>query len=266
MKLPIAIQLFSVRDAASEDIEGTLKALKEMGYSGVEFAGLYGKKPEEIRAMCEKIGLVPLSAHVPYVQLRDNMDEKIDECVALGCKYVAISTMHREFHKGGEEHEGVYDNLKKISARLREHGIQFLYHNHSYEMIEYEGKRLYEWLFESMDEGELQPEIDTAWMELEVGEAESYLRKFKNRCDLVHIKNFYGKEGYDELVHSPELQKPRGAFDFCNFERGRLDVLPIARTAIESGAKWLVVEQDNRDPDLTELESAKINIDVLKKL
>ncbi|MBQ7391055.1 MAG: sugar phosphate isomerase/epimerase, partial [Clostridia bacterium] len=67
MAFPVAIQVYSVRNDASADLRGTLEQIKEMGYEGVEFAGLYGHTPEEVRAICEEIGLVPISAHVPYL-------------------------------------------------------------------------------------------------------------------------------------------------------------------------------------------------------
>ena len=264
--MPIAIQLFSLRESMKNDIEGTLAALREMGYDGVEFAGLYGRSAVEMRDICERIGLIPISAHEVYTTFRDELENKLDDYTALGCKYVAISSMHLEFHKGGAEHEGVYDTLREISKRFRERGIKLLYHNHSYEMCEIDGKRAYDWLFDAMSEDELQPEIDTAWLELEVGEAEQYIRKFKNRCDLVHVKSYYGKDGFDELVHDPTQIKPRDSFDFCNFNVGRLDLTRMVNAAKESGAKWLVVEQDRKDEGLSELESAKINIDALRAL
>ncbi len=48
-KFPVAIQVYSVRDFAEKDLKGTLQALKDMGYDGVEFAGLYGNKPADIK-------------------------------------------------------------------------------------------------------------------------------------------------------------------------------------------------------------------------
>ena len=57
MALPVAVQVYSVRDDAKADLRGTLEKIKQMGYDGVEFAGLYGYKPEDIKAMCEEIGL-----------------------------------------------------------------------------------------------------------------------------------------------------------------------------------------------------------------
>ena len=266
MSLPIAIQLYSVRNIIKDDVEGTLRALKAMGYEGVEFAGLCDKSAEEMRDICARVGLVPISMHATYPVLCDELDKRIDECVILGCKYFAISYMPPECHKGGEEHEGVYDKIREISARFRACGIKLLYHNHSFEMCEYEGKRRYDWLFEAIGAEDLQPEIDTGWIDLEVGEAERYIRRFKNRCDVVHIKSYYGKDGFDALVHSPAEIKPRDTFDFCNYERGRLDVAAVVRAAEESGAKWLVVEQDRTDAGLSELESAKINIDYLRRL
>lgn len=67
-----ALQLYSVRDEVEKDFEGTLKAVSEFGYDGVEFAGLYGKTPEDVRKLCEKYGLVPISAHVGIGEMLEN--------------------------------------------------------------------------------------------------------------------------------------------------------------------------------------------------
>ena len=74
MKLPIAIQLYSVRDDMEKDFIGTIKKVKELGYEGVEFAGLFGKTGVEVKAICDEIGIVPVSAHVPYYDMLENPD------------------------------------------------------------------------------------------------------------------------------------------------------------------------------------------------
>ena len=79
----IALQVYSVRGDMEKDFFGTLRAVKEMGYAGVEFAGLYGNDPKEIKAFCEEIGLVPLSAHVPFQELMADMDGTIAQQPAL---------------------------------------------------------------------------------------------------------------------------------------------------------------------------------------
>lgn len=62
--LPIAVQVYSVREEAERDFAGTMKKLGEMGYDGVELAGLYGKSAEEIRDSIKAAGLTAISAHV----------------------------------------------------------------------------------------------------------------------------------------------------------------------------------------------------------
>ena len=73
MSLPVAIQLYTVRHEMEKDFRGTLEKIKEMGYDGVEFAGFFDHTPDEIKAMCAEIGLVPLSAHV---NIRKMIEEK----------------------------------------------------------------------------------------------------------------------------------------------------------------------------------------------
>ena len=73
-KLPIGIQLYSLRDFMSQDFKGTLKAVKEMGYDCVEFAGLYDHSAEEVKAMCDEIGLDPISAHVGIYVILENIE------------------------------------------------------------------------------------------------------------------------------------------------------------------------------------------------
>ena len=52
MALPVGVQLYSIRDSVEADMHAALAQVKELGYDGVEFAGLYGNKPADIRAWC----------------------------------------------------------------------------------------------------------------------------------------------------------------------------------------------------------------------
>ena len=95
MALPVAVQLYSVRNNVSADMRATLEQVKKIGYDGVEFAGLYNNKPEDIKKMCEEIGLVPLSAHVPYVDMVKNPDI-LNDYKTIGCKFVAVPYLNAE--------------------------------------------------------------------------------------------------------------------------------------------------------------------------
>ena len=60
MALPVGVQLYSIRDSVEADMHAALAQVKELGYDGVEFAGLYGNKPADIRAWCAELGLNPI--------------------------------------------------------------------------------------------------------------------------------------------------------------------------------------------------------------
>lgn len=68
-------------------------SVKEMGYQGVELAGLYGLEPGEVKRILDKVGLTPISAHVPLVDMIETLEQVISrslvdwptECTGLGC-------------------------------------------------------------------------------------------------------------------------------------------------------------------------------------
>lgn len=70
-RIPIALQLYSVRHDAEADLAGTLAAVADMGYEGVEFAGFHGYAAENVRAMADAAGLVIVGNHTPYAALQD---------------------------------------------------------------------------------------------------------------------------------------------------------------------------------------------------
>ncbi len=84
--LPVAVQVYSVREDAEKDFAGTMKKIKEIGYDGVELAGLYGLEPAAIKAAIEDAGLVALSAHVPFQELVADMEGTIQKYVEIGMK------------------------------------------------------------------------------------------------------------------------------------------------------------------------------------
>ena len=62
-KFKVGIQLYSIRDEMEKDMDATLKAVKEMGYDCVEFAGFFDKTAEEVKAMIDKYDLEAISVH-----------------------------------------------------------------------------------------------------------------------------------------------------------------------------------------------------------
>ena len=68
-EIPVALQLYTVRNELAADFLGTLCKVSEMGYDGVEFAGLNGYEPAQIKKWCDSLELTPISAHVPLAEM-----------------------------------------------------------------------------------------------------------------------------------------------------------------------------------------------------
>lgn len=249
-RLKIAAQVYSLRDMAQADFPGTMKALKECGYEGVELAGLYGLSPEDIRDCLKQEGLAPVSAHVPLEEFLRDMEGTAKAYQTIGCSYIGIPWMSRERHCGGEMYRETCDFLRKLAEVLREKGMTLLYHNHDFEFQSTpEGTCLLDALFGALDEKTLQTELDLCWVKVAGAEPVKYLEKYKDRCPVVHMKDFR-REG--------------GTVNLMALGQGEQDIESLVKAAEDFGAKWLVVEQDDH-PFGTPLENMKQSIQCLKR-
>ena len=269
MALPVAVQVYSVRDDAKADLRGTLEKIKEIGYDGVEFAGLDHQDPEDIKKMCEEIGLVPLSAHVPYVDMVANPDI-LKDYATIGCKFVAVPYLMPEHRPENEAFfTEVVPNIKMLGAKAKEYGITLLYHNHDFEFIKVDGKYALDILYEEVSADLLQTELDTCWVNVGGEVPADYIRKYAGRCPVVHLKDFYGEKSDDmyELIGiDKKAPKRPGNFEFRPVGSGVQNFPEILKAAEESGASWVVVEQDNATMGLTPMESITKSREYLRTL
>lgn len=84
MKFPIALQLYSVRDLLEKDLEGGLKQVKELGYDGVELAGLYDHTAAEVKEILDRVGIQAVSAHVPFTDMLEDPEGGIERLCHAG--------------------------------------------------------------------------------------------------------------------------------------------------------------------------------------
>lgn len=230
-KMGIAAQVYSVREEAEKDFAGTMEALKKYGYEGVELAGLYGHRPEEIRDCLKEKGLVAISAHVGLEPFQEDMEGTVRAYETIGCSYIGIPGMSMECHYGGEKFEETCRFIRELAACCRSHGITLMYHNHEFEFRRTEkGTYFLDELFGALDAETLQTEQDTCWVKVGGEDPVAYLEKYKGRCPVVHMKDFIRNGGEVEQV-------ALGA--------GEQDNAAIVAKAAECGSKWLVVEQDD---------------------
>ena len=270
MSLPIAIQVFSVRNEAEADLLGTLKRIKELGYDGVEFAGLYGHSGAQVKAMCEQVGLVPISGHISMYDINTTgIDELVATYAEIGVKFLAMAWLAEEDRPGGANWDNTLKVMTEFGKKAKAAGITFLYHNHDFEFEKLDGKYLLDIIYDSIPADYLQSELDTCWVNVGGEEPAAYIAKFAGRAPVVHLKDFVGSksENMYELIGDDKAKSERqSTFGLRHVGQGVQNFPAIIESAISSGAQWLVVEQDNPSPDMTPFECAQKSREYLKSI
>ena len=272
MKFPIALQVYSVREDLEKDFEGTLKKVKAMGYDGVEFAGLFDHDPADIKRMLDEIGLVPLSAHVPYLDMIADPKKVLGDYAAIGCAYVAILYLTEEYRPGQEKFAKVIEDAKMLGQTAKDLGMTLLYHNHDFEFQKIDGEYALDLLYRTVPAELLQTELDTCWVNVSGENPADYLRKYTGRAPVVHLKDFYmpgekPEHMYDLIgIDDDGEDDSQGSFEFRPVGSGMQNFPAILKAAEDAGAQWVVVEQDMPSMGKTAMECAQISIDYLKSL
>ncbi len=273
MKLPVAVQLYSVRDDMEKDFYGTIRKMKEFGYDGVEFAGLFDEAPEKIKAFCEEIGIVPISAHVPYYDMLENPEKVLADYKTIGCKYVVVPYLTEECRPGTDGFAATVEGIRKIGEAAKALGLQLLYHNHDFEFVKIGEEYALDVLYSSVSEELLKTEIDTCWVNVAGVNPSEYIEKYNGRSPVVHLKDF--KRSGEKLGKLYDLigiddegseQEEEDAFSFMPVGYGVQDMPAILAACEEAGAEWVVVEQDNPAKGETPENSVRLSREYLKTL
>ncbi len=269
-KFPVGMQVYSVRYDAEKDFKGTMQTLKDIGYDFVELAGLYGLTAAQIKAALDEVGIPCYSMHIPYADLVADLDKQISDALTIGSKFIVVPYMTEENRPGVENYDEVIASIERIGKKCRENGITLLYHNHDFEFVTMpDGRYGLDVLYASVPADYLQTELDTCWVRVAGESPDGYVRKYANRCPIVHLKDYEGEKSehmYDLIgIKSEKKEGEVSSFRFRPVGYGVQDFKAIITAAEESGAEYIVVEQDE-SPDRPALESAKMSRDYLRTI
>ncbi len=266
MSLPVAVQIYSVRKDAEADLFSTLKKIKEMGYDGVEFAGLYGHSGDEVKKMLDEIGLKAASAHVPFNDLKK--EETFKTYAKIGLKYIAIPSLPDENRYEGGNFEQTIADIKKIGKMAKEYGMQLLYHNHDFEFAKIGDEYVLDYMYANTTPDELMTELDTCWVNVGGENPSEYVKKYSGRAPIVHLKDFVGQktDNMYELIGENKKVGNAVGFEFRPVGYGCQDWVSILDASVSAGAEWVIVEQDKATIGKTPLESIEMSRNYLKTL
>lgn len=231
MSLPIAIQLYTIRDVLAQDFAGGVKKIAEMGYMGVETAGFAGTTPKEASKLFRELDLMVTSAHA-RLPLGAQKNEILDMMGELGCQRLICPYIAPDEYR-------TIDLIKETCARFNEanavaiaNGLEFGFHNHHWEFEQVEGRYAYEILLEELDPT-IFFEIDTYWVKTAGLDPAPILKQLGQRVPLLHIK--------DGPATKNEPMTAVGA-GIMNW--------PEIMSVGEDHAEWLIVELDRCATDM----------------
>ena len=249
----IGLQMYSVRNYLAKDFEGTVRAVAEAGYEYAEFAGYYGGLGgTEMKELLDKYGMKSISVHAGQ-ELYSDCVKAFDFYKGFGVRYVVIPWYDRNRMPGSEYWSETKNSFSELAAKARENGMSLLYHNHDFEFAsKIDGKYPYDILFEELN-GLLDPQPDTCWMNYGGVNPSEYLRKYGNRINVVHLKDFvctklgggpvYSLIGKDDTAEKPSRSDT--GFKMVPLGQGCQDWESIIGACDEIGAEYLIVEQDD---------------------
>lgn len=238
--MKVALQVYSVRDVINkENFYDVLKQIKDMGYDGVEFAGLYEHDPKEIKKFLDEIGLEAVSSHVGYDALTTNLDKEIETAKTLGQTYLVCPGASG---KSKADWEAVAAKFTEISKKCAENGLKFGYHNHAHEFEKFDGEYALDILYANCTN--IVCEIDTYWVKKGNEDPVSYTKKYADRMPIIHAKDL------DET--GKDMEVGTGCIEFKKI----FSNLPKL--------EWIIIEQEQYNYPV--MESVKIGCDNMKNL
>lgn len=189
-KGPVGLQLYSFREDFPKDIPGTLKRVREMGFTIVELAGTYNLSPEQFRAELDKAGLKAKSMHASFESLRDKPDRVMADAKVLGVEYVGCAWIPHEgtnFTEADVEKAATVFNA--AGAKAKAAGFRFFYHTHGYEFRPHASGNLFDLLMSKTDANNVYVQMDVFWVQHPGQDPVALFEKYGKRIKLMHLKD-----------------------------------------------------------------------------
>jgi sugar phosphate isomerase/epimerase len=233
----LAVQLWSFRADFKKDVPGTLKRVRELGFTNVELAGTYGMTAAEFRKELDKAGLRAISMHVDYQTVRDHTDQVIADAKTLGVTYVGVPWIKSPFTR--DDCVAAIKVFNEAGKRLAASGLHFFYHLHGYEFVpDPNGKgTLFELLMSGTDPRYVNMQLDTAHVAFPGQDPAALLLRYPGRFSSLHLKDVRGDiSGNNSGVFKDEDGRPLG--------EGKINWPATLAAARKQGVRWYIVEDE----------------------
>ncbi len=266
----VGIQLFTIPFLVDNDFEGTLELLGDTGYREIEFFGpypfssqttkngwarmqemlnlkqhaFYGRTAEETAALLKANDLSSPSVHTTITTMRDGLRPFLDGMGPLAPKYAVVpALLNPEDRNSKDAYLKLADEFNALGETMKPYGMKFVYHNHGYEHVTYDGEMGLDILIKNTDAALVQFELDIFWMKAAGQNPIDYLKKYPNRFKLMHVKDSSVDFRFKGDGSTPE-QWMEGFPLMSDPGDGVFDIKGIIEQGRESGVEHFFLERD----------------------
>jgi sugar phosphate isomerase/epimerase len=235
-KIPVGLEMYSVRDRLTNDLNGTVDAVAKMGYQGVEFYSPYMQwtvdQAKDMRKRMDGLKIRCFSTHNGMNSLTKDIDKAIELNNTLGSKYIILASAGA---KTIDDWKKVADTLNEASSKMKSAGLRTGFHNHQTEWKPIDGKKPLEVLADNTDKSVvLQLDVGTA---LETGnDPVAWINSHPGRIVSMHCKEWSKDTGYQALFGEGE-GKWKAIFDAAE-KKGGIEYYLIE----QEGSKFSSIE------------------------
>lgn len=227
-RIPLALQLYSVRHDCEKDLPGVLKAVAGMGYAGVEFAGYYGRSAEELRALLDENGLKCAGTHTGLnTILGDHLGATVDFNRTLGNPFLIVPGLPMERRDSRAAWLETARLFTEAAEAARPLGAVVGYHNHAIEFQPLDGELPWDTFFSNTPK-EVVMQVDIGNALHGGGDPVPYIERYPGRARTVHLKE-HSATNDKALIGEGDVDWQR-VFQLCESV---------------GGTEWYIVEQES---------------------
>lgn len=191
---PYGLGIYTIREELSSDFIGSLKKVAKIGFTDLELwnyenGKIFGYTPKDLKLILDDLGLKSSSLHVGVGLLTNNLEEVIEASSILNGSYVVCNYLQENERASLDDYKKHVDLFNGCGEKSKSAGLQFCYHNHDFEFLDFNGEKPYNILLEECDNELVQFEMDIHWMNVAKENPVEYFKRYPKRFPLWHVKD-----------------------------------------------------------------------------
>jgi sugar phosphate isomerase/epimerase len=240
-QLLYGLQLYTVRKEATADLPGLLKALRQIGFTQIELHPLAFTQPAAtLRQMITNAGLAAPATHMSAADL----DTRLDYARRLGVHYL-VTMLPNPRPVSLDDYRAVAARFNRWSATIRDQGMELAFLCHAHEFLPQDGSSGFDQLMQNTDPSLVKLEIDIYWLVQAGIDPAVFLRKYRDRVRLLHVK--------DRIAGAPtSFAEDATAEHFTELGKGSIPWLALLTQARQQDIRYVFLDQDKTEMPVLE--------------